>query len=499
MAVPVEKTAHRRRGRVNMTMNAAPISYPQHQEQNRKLIFALFALFVIMSLMIVALKMPSSLALVLAAQIVLFLLAFYRPVWAVAALLVGQLTASDYVFYVSGTQISARFLWTILAVMLLIFIFLKEGRITLGSQARRILLPAIIFFVLAIIANAVSTDMTFTLQYLRQVTTSLIVLIVLPAVIKNEQDLKMLALIALITCSISALFALSQHLHFNFLPLSTTIFGNGFSGRRAWGLSASPVLLGFTLPLVIISAICLLFHSSVNRRYYLVTIFSILLMSAATYFTYTRSGMYSFGAGLIAMILFMKLKVKKELFLVAIILCVAFVMYTNMKENRYSQGVSNDSSAAGRLVLWQAGAQIALHYPILGIGGSDFKQVSEAYASSVEVNTAVVQAQDVLGVEQPHNDFLRVWVSYGTPALIAFLWFFAGVFRNFLNYYRKSSKRFAKGLALGLFAALVTYVVNAASHNVMDSVCILWIFGGLSIALYKLGFQKNRNSLDVKA
>jgi O-antigen ligase len=482
-----------------MTMSLAHLNYPENQIQNRRFIVASIGLLALMFLLTLLFKIQSALSLILAAQTLFFLFGFRRPVWAVASLLVGQLTASDWFFVLSGTLISVRFLWTIFAGIFLIAILFKEGKIEVNRRARRVLLPAIIFFILAIIANAANTDLSFTLQYLRQVSTALVALIILPAVVKNEQDLKILALVAVITCTISALFALSQHYHFRFLPLSTTIFGEGFVGRRAWGLTAGPVILGFILPLVIIPALCLIFHGSINRRYYLVLIFSILLMSAATYFTYTRSAIYSFGAGMIAMILFMKIKIKKELFLAAIILCVSFVIYTDMKQNRYSTGISNETSAAGRLVLWQAGAQIAMSSPILGIGGRDFEKVSRAYTSKVEVNTSVIQAQDVLGVQQPHNDFLRVWVSYGTPALIAFLWFFVAVFRNLLEYYRKSSRRFAKGLALGLFAALTTYIVNAFSHNVMDSVFVLWIFGGLSIALFKLGSQKNLDTSEVKA
>jgi len=41
-------------------------------------------------------------------------------------------------------------------------------------------------------------------------------------------------------------------------------------------------------------------------------------------------------------------------------------------------------------------------------------------------------------------------------------------------------------MALGGLAAMAAYIVNAATHNVMDSVPLLWIMGGFSCAMVKL-------------
>jgi hypothetical protein len=48
-----------------------------------------------------------------------------------------------------------------------------------------------------------------------------------------------------------------------------------------------------------------------------------------------------------------------------------------------------------------------------------------------------------------------------------------------------------KGLALGLAGALLVYVVNAALHNIMDSVFTLWILGGLSIVLAQISLSES--------
>jgi O-antigen ligase len=160
--------------------------------------------------------------------------------------------------------------------------------------------------------------------------------------------------------------------------------------------------------------------------------------------------------------------------------------------------VSNESSAAGRLVLWEAGAQIAMSSPVFGIGGQAFIKDAAEYTTSVSYNAEVIQPEDVLGVEQPHNDFLRIWVSYGTVALVALIWLMVMIFRNFLIAYRFLQSRLGKGIALGCFAAIVAYSLNAFTHNVIDEVALIWVFAGLSIALCKIAATQKKKQ-QIKA
>jgi hypothetical protein len=77
------------------------------------------------------------------------------------------------------------------------------------------------------------------------------------------------------------------------------------------------------------------------------------------------------------------------------------------------------------------------------------------------------------------------------------LWLFFSIFKNFFDSYRKSSRKFIQAISLGCFAAMATYVISAATHNVMDSVVFLWIFGGLSIATCKFITDKKNNTVKV--
>jgi len=93
------------------------------------------------------------------------------------------------------------------------------------------------------------------------------------------------------------------------------------------------------------------------------------------------------------------------------------------------------------------------------------------------------------GTEAIHNDFLNMWVSYGTLALLLYLWLYVAILRNFINSYRSSKNQFIRGLSVGLAAALIAYAVNAFYHNLMDTIPLLWILAGFSLAVAKLAIR----------
>ncbi len=143
-----------------------------------------------------------------------------------------------------------------------------------------------------------------------------------------------------------------------------------------------------------------------------------------------------------------------------------------------------------RKLLWQAGTEITKDYPLLGIGGDQFRSVSPGYSSRVDRSLARWQesywSYRVLGTEQVHNDFLYVPVSYGIPALIAYLWLYFGALRGVLKSYRVAQRRFMGALSVGLAAALVAYAGNAFYHNMLITFPLFWILVGLSVAAAKL-------------
>ena len=135
--------------------------------------------------------------------------------------------------------------------------------------------------------------------------------------------------------------------------------------------------------------------------------------------------------------------------------------------------------------------------PVFGIGASQFKTVSPQYASKVDPSLLKWEEKTywgyrTLGNEEVHNDFLDIWVSYGTIALIIYLWIIFAVLRNFLYAYRTSNSRFVIGLSLGLAAGLIAYLVNSFYHNCLQTLPFFWILAGFSMAVAKLASEEQK-------
>lgn len=476
------------------------VAYPRHWLEN-PLLFPLAVLITgLLWLATARYGMPVPLAIVLMIQAVVFLLLLSHPVWAIAALIVGQLTASGFMFDLAPQlRISIHLLWALMAVIFLLPV-LAQKRVRLGSGARRVIIPALVLFALATVSNALNTDLAYTFQYFRQTATALAILLLLPAVVDDERDVKLLSVVALVASTVSALVAILQYLDYagiDGLPAYTLVPMDLSEGRMP-GLTESPLLLAFNLPVVLLFLFGVLLASGVGRNTKRILVLSAAVMLVALYLTFTRSAFYALAPGLLAIALLLKGRMRKELVLVALIAGVAFFYSAGVTASRYSQGFTAEESAASRLVLWQSGLSIARDHPLIGIGHERYSEVSLEHLSAVDPRFAEMQgAGRALGQYEPHNDFINVWLSFGTPALVAFLWLIAAVFRNFTESYRQSSSRFLKGFALGGGAALTAWCVNAATHNVMDSLFTLWIIAGLSIAVAKLSRPGQRHKEEI--
>lgn len=453
--------------------------------------FSLFGNFV--------LGFPIALSMSLVAQIGLFFLLFDRPVWAIASITVGQLTTAVYLLPLGGTEISVRFIWTVMACLVLVPVLRRRGGLELGPRVRRILIPAVIFFGWSSMTMLINTGLSQTVEYLRATITALTIITLVPAAIKNEKDLKLLGLAALITSVISAVFALAQHFNTLGYPIPAyALLDNAIMPGRTSGLSETPVAAGFNLPVIIMPTLAVFFLNGVKLKTKKVLLVLSLIMIWGLYVTFTRTGIYSLLPGLLLALFLVKSRYKKQIVLITLVLIIAFVFYVANSENRYSQGFTEETSAAGRLVLWQAGLLITQDNMLIGIGQANFVEESEKYAYKINPavmdNLRALMGRDVqgLGYTEAHNDFITVSAAYGLIALLAYLWIFVSIFRNFIESCRMSSSPFLKSLSIGCIGAILSYMVNAFTHNVMDSSQLLWIFAGLSLAITKLTLDKRQ-------
>ncbi len=446
----------------------------------------------------------SPLTAVLLIVVALFLFGLRRPVWAVAALLVSQLTVTSYMVNTPfGIAISLRLMLLIL-IGLVLWRSSAQERIELGPKAKRVLIPASIVIGLSVVANIANSGFDYAFKDFRYMMVGLLIVIFLAAVTRNLKDFKILCAMAFIGMIASAIIAVMQHYQFLGMGQNTLIPGflQGWEGQpRVPGIAETELELSFTLPVVALAVLGICLARRVNSGTTWLLGASVVLMGLALYFTYTRSALLGLAFGLVALPLFLKTRIRGEIILAVLLLGLISIETTGIMRGVYFEArgqTVQEESATERKILWQAGIAIAMDNPVLGIGGDQFRYVSPQYASAVD--PALVRQQEeywsyrTLGGQAPHNDFLKVWVCYGTLALAAYLWLFSAVLQNFLDSYRASNGRFIKGLSIGLAAALVAYGVNAFYHNSLAAMPLFWILAGFSVATAKLALNRKRHN-----
>jgi len=432
-------------------------------------------------------------AILLIVQWLFFFLGMRRPVWILAALIVSELTILNYIYEFGSFQISNRLVLTLASVPVVLPHVLQ--RPDLGPKAKSMVLAALAFFAVATFANLVASDGAYVLKFSRFLITGLIALVLAPAVVNSRDDVRDLSLVVVVVGAASALVAVLQHYsQFTDVPLYQAIphLGAGPDTFASWngravGLTENPIYVTTSLLFFAMFLLGVLLLGNLEPRMRLFFTAILLMTVAALFFSYTRSWVYSAGLGVMAMVLLYRGRYSREFVILMILAGAVFLYWSDAQNNRYTQDASEDSSAATRPVLWEVGLNIALDHPYLGVGHDKFLEISPDYASRIGRSALERQnAVSALGRYQPHNDFLNVWLSWGTGALVLYLALFLLSIQNYLEVFFKTNEPLLRGLALGGLGAVLAFGANSFFHNLFDSSLTVWLLAGLSLALTKL-------------
>ena len=433
--------------------------------------------------------------LLLLVQGVFLFMGVRRPVWILAALMVSELTIANYMWEFGGSRISNRLILTLVSIPLVMPHVVQ--RPDLGPRARSMVLVALGFLAVTTFANLVAGDTAYVLKFARYLVTGVIALILAPAAVNSSDDVRDLSLAVLVVSAASALVAVLQHYsQFTDAPLYQAIPHPGLGpdtfdtwGGRAVGLAENPIYITGTLLFSAMFLLGVVLLGDLEPRVRLLFTSILLMTVAALFFSYTRSWTYSAALGLAAMVLMYRGRYSREFFLLLILAGGVFFYWSDLQNNRYTQDASSDSSAATRPVLWEAGLEIALDHPILGVGHGRFKELSPEYASRIDRSLLERQgAGSALGAFEPHNDYLNVWLSWGTGALLLYLALLVLSIKNYAEVFSRTSEPLLKGLALGGVGAVLAFGTNSFFHNLFDSTLTVWLLAGLSLALTKVVF-----------
>jgi O-antigen ligase len=455
-------------------------------------------------------------ALVFLGVAILFVIGLKNPLWAVAAILISQMTITSYMISTPLVDISLRLL------LLLITLYVIRGSLAreeadLGPNARKLIIPMVILIVIGFISNIVNpTTFETVFRDFRNMFVGLLFIILLPAIIKNPRQLKFILSIILIVAIASSIIGVFQH--YNILGMShATILVPGVSDNttntanttltntlvdlsRVPGMGETELELAYILPVIIVVILTLFFTrgiSSAHRKLLFLPMIPILL---ALYFTYTRSALFALGVGVISIFMFMLIRIRWEIILLIMVVLILMTQVLGIFQETYLGGRSEtgqEESSVARGILTQAGTAIALDNPIFGIGAERFTEVSPQYAYKVDpiliaYETDRYFSYTTLGEDEPHNDFIMMWLTHGTPALIVYILLYFIMFYNLMYSFRNSNNRFIKGVSVGLAAGLITYIVNSFYHNLLVTLPLLWIMAGFTLVTAKLAAKEKR-------
>lgn len=434
------------------------------------------------------------------AVVILFIIGLKKPLWAVAAILISQMTIPSYMIATLAVDISLRL------ILMLLLLFIMSGTLLrkeadLGPHARKIIIPMIILLVLTTVSNIInSLEFDIVFKHFRNMFVGLLFIILLPAIIENLKQLKLLLGIIFIVAIASAIIGVLQH--FNILGFSEATITPGFFGDsgRVPGMSEEELQLAYILPVVLMIILSIFFTKGIGSQYRNLLFLPMIPMLMAIYFTYTRSAIFAVGCGILSIILFMRIRIRWEIILVLIAVLISLIVATDTLEGTSLGGRTEsgqEGSAMARDILRQAGIAIALDNPIFGIGNERFLEVSPRYASRVDPYLIEWEGNryysyTTLGNDEPHNDFIMIWLSSGTLSMIVYIVLHFLIIYTLMYSFRNTHNRFIKGLSVGLAAALVSYVVNSFYHNLLASLPLLWILAGLSLVTAKLSAQEQK-------
>jgi heme/copper-type cytochrome/quinol oxidase subunit 3/O-antigen ligase len=436
---------------------------------------------------------------------ILLYLGTRSPVWLLGALMVPELTIPNYTYHFGSVALSNR-LFLSVAIFAIIQPHLSKGDWFTG-RAGKLLLVALAFFVLAGAANTIAVNVTYAFKFARYLSTGILALLLVPAALRTETDVRNIAIVCLIIGFACAGVAFLQHFGSSLpfpliqsVPHSETPTEFSDWGGRALGLTESPIYLPNAMLLLALplAGVLLIGHHERDLRIALLVVLFFLLMAA--YYSYTRSWTYALAAGIIPFLILYRGRYLKHMWFGMLLAVVIFFMWTGYQGNRYTLGANEDSSASGRFVLWDIGLKVALDNPVLGVGHGVFTTISPDYAD--EVDPALLERQnaaEVIGVYEPHNDFLNVWLSFGSFALLLYIATFYITGKNFLVAFDASTSPLIKGVAMGSAGALLAFAVSSSFHNLFDSTLTLWLLAGLSVALANIATKQQRAPAEAPA
>ena len=372
----------------------------------------------------VSAPLPVAAGAILAAAAILVVL---RPEWLLLALVAG-LPWESKLDYPSATVTVLAFIRVALPALFLLRTLVHRDRLILP----RLLAPLAVFLLLTMLSLMVSPDpsegIVKTLRYLI-FGTSLFVAI---QMLDERRTLLRAIRVLAISAAGASIYALVGFL------------GNRLT--RAAGPIADPNdfgdLIGAVIPLT-------LFLFVEDRKWRVLWGLVLAALLAATLGSLSRGALVGLAGLLVWGILTRRVSAVALLgaaTLIATILVMAFAFFGSVVKERVSgRERITSSSAAARIVFWEAAASMTADHPLLGVGPERFDAEREKYLHGTPIaleSRISTNSQEREIVRSVHNSYLEIAAENGVPAALAFLLFLLSIWGSLRTFLSEQADRF---------------------------------------------------------
>jgi putative inorganic carbon (HCO3(-)) transporter len=341
--------------------------------------------------------------------------------------------------------------------------FLFAGLLWMAAQSREPLAPTspmvkpMAALVLAgAVSVVVSPNITGAAVDLLKLSTVVVILVVLNQLFVQARAVRMVLAAVVVSSIVPMLGAAYQF-------VSGTGLHTSGSFTRVQGTFTHPNPFAIYLTLLIVMGVAVLRYLSPVRKLALLVFmggWGVCLL-----LTYTRSAWIATVAGVLTVGLYQGKKVIAIFGLIIVVLVLTVpstgARFADLEQGQTSTGAPGNS-LVWRFDYWRQAIDLN-NDPLLGNGLRSVKETTDA-------------------AKEPHNDFIRVFVETGLIGLAAYVWFLLTLWRTGKRAIHGTADGLLRGVAVGFFGCVVSFLLLSIVSNVITQLVILWYFAAFVAA-----------------